>query len=1243
MNNPIKSNGNYFIKDSELSKGQDDKFKHEHISENIINLIENESAPFNIAIVGKWGIGKSSLINMVKSHFEGKGSEYIIEDINAWKYEKEALRRTLMKRVLIKLGYKENKFADLFKNYIGKVSKDKMSLKDYWNEWYPLIVIAGLMYVIAILLSVVGQFVLHAFDIREFTVDSWITFILNELLTNFYFPIFLVLLGKFITATSGRHTYKFSTPITSTDEYEQELETTLSSSEYKNKKIIVVVDDLDRLTPNKIVEALDALKAFVGYSNCIFIVPFDDCILKDAIKKGKTNLTNNEHLTIEGDLFLDKLFQYKIFLPNAIQSNLPEYAIDITKVHAKDLVQLCGEESFELLCKEILIHTGVTTPRQAKKIMNSFSNNLQLGYRRELSGDNRVEKDTFTSLEGVKMLAKISVLQSDFSTFYSDMFNYIDIIAEFLGLDIAINELPVQFLPYYDKEEMQADDSKPKYKLNPTGENLRNFLQRTSSINSDNMERFLYMDDDYMSIMFGNEFNRSIRNALESGSYDIVKTKIIEKTDTDLTPLLYDVLLYSIGSNSQRCLIGLINLYPLYSSVNTNKLINLVDTKLKNAFIDYKDKTIINIDFGNLIKIYEKYSKEGIDYLIRLVLTNTDRKKSDDYSLFFENEAIFSDKAKNFVRKYISENTGIKGASISVTDIFNLDTIDIEQNFEKYFDDLDLFTRLVEYIVENESYTTDINERNAMLEMYRQHFEHNTGEQATKTMLKHLTSEPFCEIVIDIINDNLAKLKDKTLLNNIALNFVSTEAPELYPQINIYLCGVDWQIQTGQPELFDEYIANNLSDERINIILNKIVENKQIPLLTETIKVINTSVNEIIIGVETFTNIVKQYDDVQKNELFNNIYTAVIEVTVSEVMLARMSEILKKLSSFTENHTSLNVFATNLFATIKSSPTTMGAQINLLRSCKESLLSAKVTEIIAWCNSYISSYSIACIRLLDIFSESILETQLPTIVKNITTYSDENSLPITLKILKKLKKMFKSSSTELTLYKDFLISNLEYISVRKEVFSDIENGFSSIGSVGEYILKAINYSDCTDLVIRTSIKFLGDKNQETVLKTILEKNSINEYKTLHEIFSKSLGEVYLDAIIALIDTASKDNPISYIFNLFKFVCDNSLTIDISHKVNLAKLLLDVSDDSWLENTLNLIDEFDSITSIKIKNQLGFALFTAFKKTQSELLKGKICNSVKITKTTNSFLKDDTKTKRDFSDEENMIIKKYKIK
>ena len=80
---------NYFIKDEALKSVDQDSFGHVDIANNIKNMIEYTDAPFNVAIIGKWGMGKSSLINMLKKVLEQDQTDvYMIQEINAWKYQK---------------------------------------------------------------------------------------------------------------------------------------------------------------------------------------------------------------------------------------------------------------------------------------------------------------------------------------------------------------------------------------------------------------------------------------------------------------------------------------------------------------------------------------------------------------------------------------------------------------------------------------------------------------------------------------------------------------------------------------------------------------------------------------------------------------------------------------------------------------------------------------------------------------------------------------------------------------------------------------------------------------------------------------------------------------------------------------------------------------------------------------------------------------------------------------------------
>ena len=368
-------NKTYFLKDTALTNKGEDAFHHEDYVKNIKRIIEEHNPPFNIALIGKWGVGKSSIINLLRNELDGK-DEYLFHEINAWKYENDSLKKAFLKSLWLKLNGNEsggiwNQYRNSFREFFGGVTVDDKtrSIGETIKELIPLLTVLGFIFITS---SSLFALVFLLWDLlnaafTENSLNENITNSFNDFKKSLWVPFIITPLYKmlqdFLKSSMQQKTadIKLIKPVETADEYEELFKEEIKK--YKNKhrefrKFIVVVDDLDRLSAKKVVAALDTIKAFVDVDECIFIVACDENILIRALEKEKLN-KSAEH--IDGELFLDKLFHFRMPLPPIIESDMVQYASNLAYQDAIGLVELCEGNFDEIV--DILIHAEVTTPR----------------------------------------------------------------------------------------------------------------------------------------------------------------------------------------------------------------------------------------------------------------------------------------------------------------------------------------------------------------------------------------------------------------------------------------------------------------------------------------------------------------------------------------------------------------------------------------------------------------------------------------------------------------------------------------------------------------------------------------------------------------------------------------------------------------------------------------------------------------------------------------------------------------
>lgn len=645
--------GNYLLKDSALSETdvKYDFFNHEDLSNEIAELLLNDKfePPYNIALIGKWGLGKTSLLNLLKRKIS---STCKVIPINAWKYEKEDLKKVYLKELYNAINQKPfllfdtiiNELKIILSSINNKSSKErnasqkkeqinfKKIFKFLWENKALILfsLIVSIIWQSCIFISNNGfpetiEFI-NILDIFEFYFD-------NMLLT-LLIPWVLHYCKKVVDTQSEKNIFQLPN-IDYYDDYEELIKLEIDNllEKEKKKKVVIIIDDLDRLSTAKMVETLDVLKTLMELPKCIFIVPFDDTIIKSALDNKVIKDLINEHQIIKSELILDKLFAFKFYLPPILPLDLKEYTLDLVNNHMDGLKKHFEKEELEDIIKDIIIYPGIETPRQIKKILNLYSTNFRILLKRK---NNQNAEESVLNNEGKKILAVISVLQADFNEFYDSLF------IEPKNIEILMKIHNDNNMSFIEKKKIINESIKYLFIIDEENEsitfrneniNLLNFLSNVQFVPLNNILPYLYLKQDTISSKYGSKLSIELTNAAESFNLPTVIEKLKEISDQK------EIIFSIFETTTEHRKLNVISSFCMaFGSVNNdikNEIANKISKELDKAFLDDKLKNNINYNnynFNSILNIFINTSEEnkhGIENMLTTYLEKLDIDKKD--------------------------------------------------------------------------------------------------------------------------------------------------------------------------------------------------------------------------------------------------------------------------------------------------------------------------------------------------------------------------------------------------------------------------------------------------------------------------------------------------------------------------------------------------------------------------------------------------------------------------------------
>lgn len=122
-----------------------------------------------------------------------------------------------------------------------------------------------------------------------------------------------------------------------------------------NKKLLIIIDDLDRCDIENTLQILALMKLFLSVDNCVTIAAVDFQRLEQAWKikyqvKDETNSKDSKN-------YLDKIFQIRIAIPEPYLARIQEYYGHITKNMPRELLLIFSK-------------VGPKNPRSIKRLLN---------------------------------------------------------------------------------------------------------------------------------------------------------------------------------------------------------------------------------------------------------------------------------------------------------------------------------------------------------------------------------------------------------------------------------------------------------------------------------------------------------------------------------------------------------------------------------------------------------------------------------------------------------------------------------------------------------------------------------------------------------------------------------------------------------------------------------------------------------------------------------------------------------
>lgn len=544
------------VLDREVDNKQNDAFGHQQFAEALASLLTDPSnvPPFSVGLLGRWGTGKSTIKALATRAIEDNNQlnvRHKILTFNAWRYGNEDIKRAFLRDVFQQLGGDEEALDRALKESTSTPTELRRPwqnvLKDVGDKIVTTLVTILFFFAVWWLINsqlpdsptkaAVGTSLLAAF-----LSAGVIGGLLKDLYSN-----------RWLTIT------KTIPPKKDAEDYEVLLRGRMEAfhKEYgKCERLIIFVDDLDRLSAEEMVQGLDAIRTFMEmrtrHLGVVFVISCDEAKIADALSNKRINKdlpAAAMKSQLDARRFLDRIFQYRLEIPPIPKLDMRDYALRKFKGELRPVAQAveaaaAPTDQASVITRVIdrLIHVDVGTPRNALQLLNAFAQTWWLAQEREHIGINADARNALlpgTVTGRPEVLAATCVLRVDFPDFYSQLQDEPALIAAFGQVyrrrvdpdTLEVNDGARRIVQSYGRRFAEEDAT--SWVTDPAHASLARFLASIDDITwPTTLQPFLLLSQDPLSRELGDRA-QAVMNSLTSGDLQGTLRELGHQSRTD--------------------------------------------------------------------------------------------------------------------------------------------------------------------------------------------------------------------------------------------------------------------------------------------------------------------------------------------------------------------------------------------------------------------------------------------------------------------------------------------------------------------------------------------------------------------------------------------------------------------------------------------------------------------------------------------------------------------------------------